>query len=236
MYAHGLLRMITWRQLGLQDAISPIISQLTLFHDHAILILILVITFVFYATLSLVLNRYKCRNIYEAQEIETVWTILPAVFLLFLALPSLRLLYLIDEVNNPSLTLKTIAHQWYWSYEYSDFLSLEFDSYMIPENELKFGQHRLLEVDNRVVLPIQAQVRIIVTSADVIHSWTIPRLGVKIDAIPGRLNQIGFSTPSPGVLYGQCSEICGANHRFIPIALEIVNYKAFNNWVSTITS
>lgn len=233
---NGLFSMITWRQFGLQDAISPIISQLTSFHDHAILILILVITFVFYATISLVLNKFKCRNIYEAQEIETVWTILPAVFLLFLALPSLRLLYLIDEVNTPSITLKTIAHQWYWRYEYSDFINVEFDSYIIPDKELLNGQHRLLEVDNRVVLPIQAQIRIIVTSADVIHSWAIPSLGVKIDAIPGRLNQIGFSTPSPGVLYGQCSEICGANHSFIPIALEIVNYETFNNWISNISS
>jgi cytochrome c oxidase subunit 2 len=130
----------------------------------------LVITFVLYATISLILNNYKCRNIYEAQEIETIWTILPAVFLLFLALPSLRLLYLIDEINTPSITLKTIAHQWYWTYEYSDFINIEFDSYMTPRSKLKFGQHRLLEVDNRVILPIKAQIRIIVTSADVIHS------------------------------------------------------------------
>ena len=224
--------MIIWRQIGLQDAISPVISQLTAFHDHAILILIIVITFVFYATISLLINRYKCRNIYEAQAIETVWTVLPACFLLFLALPSLRLLYLIDEVNTPRLTIKTVAHQWYWTYEYSDFINVEFDSYIIPESELIPGEHRLLEVDNRIVLPLDSQVRIMVTSSDVIHSWTIPRMGVKVDAIPGRLNQIGFTTPSPGVLYGQCSEICGANHSFIPIAIEVVDMDSWANWIS----
>ncbi len=228
--------MITWRQLGLQDATSPIISQITRFHDHAILILTLVITFVTYASITLITNAYKCRNVYEAQEIETVWTVLPALFLLLLALPRLRLLYLIDEITAPAITLKTIGHQWYWRYEYSDFLNLEFDSYITPENELLPGQHRLLEVDNRVILPIQTQIRIIVTAADVIHSWAIPRIGIKIDAIPGRLNQIGFSTPIPGILYGQCSEICGANHTFIPIALEIVNLKSFNNWILSISN
>lgn len=228
--------MIIWSQVGLQDAISPVISQLTAFHDHAMLVLVIVITFVFYATTSLVINKFKCRNIYEAQAIETVWTVLPAGFLLFLALPSLRLLYLIDEVNTPSLTIKTVAHQWYWTYEYSDFLRLEFDSYITPEDGLKSGEHRLLEVDNRIVLPVDSQVRILITSADVIHSWAIPRLGVKVDAIPGRLNQIGFTTPSPGVLYGQCSEICGANHRFIPIALEITRLESWANWVKHSTS
>jgi cytochrome c oxidase subunit 2 len=227
--------MITWNQLGLQDASSPLISQITGFHDHAILILTLIITFVTFATFSLIYNTYKCRNIYEAQEIETIWTLLPAIFLLFLALPSLRLLYLIDEVTTPAITIKTIGHQWYWRYEYSDFLNLEFDSYIIPEDELLPGQHRLLEVDNRVVLPIQTRIRIIITSADVIHSWAIPRIGIKIDAIPGRLNQVGFSTPMPGVLYGQCSEICGANHTFIPIALEIINLPSFNNWILSVT-
>jgi cytochrome c oxidase subunit 2 len=227
--------MITWRQFGLQDATSAIISQLTGFHDHAILILTLVITFVTYARTTLLINKYKCRNIYEAQEIEIVWTVLPAIFLLFLALPSLRLLYLIDELTSPAITLKTVGHQWYWSYEYSDFLNLEFDSYIIPEEELLPGQHRLLEVDNRVILPIKTQIRIIVTAADVIHSWAIPRIGIKIDAIPGRLNQIGFSTPTPGIIYGQCSEICGANHTFIPIALEVISLLDFNNWILSVT-
>lgn len=222
---------MTWGQLRFQDATSPIISQLIAFHDHAILVLTLVLTLVLYATIALISNSYKCRNIYEAQEIETIWTVLPAITLLFLALPSLRLLYLIDEVSSPSLTVKTIGHQWYWRYEYSDFAKLEFDSYILPEEDLHSGQFRLLETDNRTVLPIITEIRILVTAADVIHSWTVPRLGVKVDAIPGRLNQLGFTATRPGVFYGQCSEICGANHSFIPITLEFVNYSSFNNWI-----
>jgi len=224
--------MSAWGQLNFQDAASPLIVQLTAFHDHAILIATLVMAIVFFAFLSLLLNKYTCNNIFEAQEIETVWTILPAITLLFLALPSLRLLYLIDEVSNPSFTVKTIGHQWYWRYEYSDFYNIEFDSYMIPTEDLTDGQFRLLEVDNRCVLPIQTEIRIIITAADVIHSWAIPSLGVKIDGIPGRLNQLGLYIPRPGVYYGQCSEICGANHSFIPIAIETVDFAAFTNWIS----
>ena len=223
--------MATWGQLYFQDAASPIILQLISFHDHAILIITLIIAFVSYAIFSLITNKLICNNIFEAQEIETVWTILPAVILLFLALPSLRLLYLIDEVTDPSFTLKTIGHQWYWRYEYSDFSNVEFDSYIIPTDELKSGQFRLLEVDNRAVLPIQTEIRVLVTAADVIHSWTVPSLGVKVDAIPGRLNQLGLFISQPGVYYGQCSEICGANHSFMPIAIESVDFSSFTNWI-----
>lgn len=223
--------MRLWGQFGFPDAISPIIWQIIWFHDHAFLILLLVIIFVSVARISLINNTFTCRFIYDAQLIETVWTIVPALILILLALPSLRLLYLIDEISNPALTIKTIAHQWYWRYEYTDFGSVEFDSFILPESDLTPGQYRLLEVDNRTILPILSEIRIIITSADVIHSWAIPSLGVKVDAVPGRLNQIGFTTLIPGVFYGQCSEICGANHTFIPIALEIVNSSSFNNWV-----
>lgn len=228
--------MIVWNQLGLQEAASPVILQLTAFHDHAFLVLTLVITLIGYATFALLLNNFKSRTTLEAQEIETIWTILPAITLLFLALPSLRLLYLIDEVNDPSLTIKTIGHQWYWSYEYSDFVNIEFDSYIIPTSNLEKGIFRLLEVDNRTVIPINTEIRLIVTAADVIHSWAVPRIGVKADAIPGRLNQIGFFITKPGVYYGQCSEICGANHSFIPICLEVVDINSFNNWTSSYNS
>ncbi len=225
--------MPTWGQLGLQDAASPIIYILIGFHDHAIIILTLVTSIVGYALISLIINSITCRNISEAQEVETIWTILPAVILLFLAFPSLRILYLIDEVSQPAITLKAIGHQWYWSYEYSDFLNLQFDSYIIPTEDLKEGQYRLLEVDNRIVLPMFHEIRVLVTSADVIHAWTIPALGVKVDAVPGRLNQLGFTLNRPGVFYGQCSEICGSNHSFIPIAIESVDLKSFINWIKT---
>lgn len=227
--------MSTWSQLLLQDARSPTIFQLTIFHDHSILILTLIISIVFYFILSLLINSYSSRFTLEAQQIEIIWTVLPALILLFLALPSLRLLYLIDESPNPSIRLKTIGHQWYWSYEYSDFLNLEFDSYIIPDADLNRGDFRLLEVDNRAVLPIIVEIRTLVTAADVIHSWTVPSLGVKADGFPGRLNQLTFTITKPGVFFGQCSEICGANHSFIPIVIESTNIQSFINWVKTTT-
>jgi cytochrome c oxidase subunit 2 len=224
---------MTWGQLLFQDASSPIILQLISFHDHTLIILTLVITVVTYALYVIILNKFTNRYLIEAQHIETIWTILPAIILLFLALPSLRLLYLTDEIRNPSITLKAIGHQWYWRYEYTDFLDLEIDSYIIPTRDLSIGEFRLLEVDNRVVLPIQIEIRVLVTAADVIHAWTVPALGVKVDAVPGRLNQLGFTINQPGVFYGQCSEICGANHSFIPISIESVNTATFTNWVSS---
>nr|YP_009427782.1 cytochrome c oxidase subunit II [Maackia herderiana]ASU96533.1 cytochrome c oxidase subunit 2 [Maackia herderiana] len=223
--------MSLWGQLGFQDAASPLMEELIFFHDHAMMILIMIITLVGYAALSLMVNKFSCRSLVEGQAIETIWTILPAIILIFLALPSLRLLYLLDEVGNCNLTVKAIGHQWYWSYEYSDFLNLQFDSYMTPTNELNSGQFRLLEVDHRIVLPTNTDIRILATSADVIHSWAMPSLGVKADAIPGRLNQLSFYIKYPGVFYGQCSEICGANHSFMPIVVEATQLKTFMKWV-----
>jgi len=223
--------MSLWGQWGFQDAASPLIEELIFFHDHAMIILVMIISLVGYAAFSLILNTYTCRSLVEGQEIETIWTVIPAIILIFLALPSLRLLYLLDEVGDCRLTVKSIGHQWYWSYEYSDFLNIEFDSYMVPTNELERGDFRLLEVDHRVVLPTQTDIRVLVTSADVIHSWTVPSLGVKADAVPGRLNQLSFYVKYPGVFYGQCSEICGANHSFMPIVVEAVPLKNFMEWV-----
>lgn len=223
--------MPTWGHLSLQDRASPLIEQLIFFHDHVIIILTLITVLVGYIMGTLFFNKLTNRFLLEGQAIEIIWTVLPAIILVFIALPSLRLLYLLDEVNNPIITLKTVGHQWYWSYEYSDFLRVEFDSYIIPTNDLQPGDFRLLEVDNRTILPTQTQVRVLVTATDVIHSWTVPALGVKADAIPGRLNQTSFYINRPGVFYGQCSEICGTNHRFIPIAIEAVLSKHFLNWV-----
>lgn len=223
---------MTWGQLLFQDAASPIILQIISFHDLTLVILTLVISVVSYALLSIMTNSYTNRYLIEAQGIETIWTILPAIILLFLALPSLRLLYLTDELSQPGITLKAIGHQWYWRYEYSDFINVEMDSYITPLSDLLPGEFRLLEVDNRVVLPMHIEIRVLVTAADVIHSWTVPSLGVKVDAIPGRLNQLGFTIRQPGVFYGQCSEICGANHSFIPIAIESVNLKSFISWIT----
>nr|YP_492543.1 cytochrome c oxidase subunit II [Tritia obsoleta]ABB17318.1 cytochrome c oxidase subunit II [Tritia obsoleta] len=227
--------MSLWGQLGFQDAASPLMEELIFFHDHAMMILVMIITLVGYAALALMVNKYTCRSLVEGQAIETIWTIIPAFILIFLALPSLRLLYLLDEIGDCSLTVKSIGHQWYWSYEYSDYSNIEFDSYMVPTNELQPGDFRLLEVDHRVVLPTETDLRVLVTSADVIHSWTVPSLGVKVDAIPGRLNQLGFFIKYPGVFYGQCSEICGANHSFMPIVVEAVPLKNFLEWAVNVS-
>nr|YP_010946949.1 cytochrome c oxidase subunit II [Sigmella ectobioides]WGO57706.1 cytochrome c oxidase subunit II [Sigmella ectobioides] len=223
--------MTTWANMNLQDSASPIMEQLIYFHDHALMIIIMILTMVTYMMILLFNNKFINRQLLEGQMIEVAWTITPAIILVFIALPSLRLLYLMDEINNPSVTLKTIGHQWYWSYEYSDFLKTEFDSYMIPQNEMTINNFRLLDVDNRVTLPMNTFIRIIITAADVLHSWTIPSIGVKADATPGRLNQASFWFNRPGVFYGQCSEICGANHSFMPIVIESVSINMFTNWI-----
>nr|YP_002327421.1 cytochrome c oxidase subunit II [Eriocheir japonica]YP_002327434.1 cytochrome c oxidase subunit II [Eriocheir hepuensis]AYP64930.1 cytochrome c oxidase subunit II [Eriocheir sinensis]ACJ44949.1 cytochrome c oxidase subunit II [Eriocheir japonica]ACJ44962.1 cytochrome c oxidase subunit II [Eriocheir hepuensis]AYP64931.1 cytochrome c oxidase subunit II [Eriocheir sinensis]AYP64932.1 cytochrome c oxidase subunit II [Eriocheir sinensis] len=224
--------MATWAYLNFQDSASPLMEQLIFFHDHIMLVIVLIVTFVGYMMATLFFNSLINRYMLENQPIEVIWTSVPAFILIFIALPSLRLLYLLDEVNNPSMTLKTIGHQWYWSYEYSDFLQVEFDSYMVPSNELEMSGFRLLDVDNRTVLPMNTQIRVLITAADVIHSWTVPSLGIKADAIPGRLNQSSFLINRPGLFYGQCSEICGANHSFMPIVIESTSINSFLNWIS----
>lgn len=224
--------MARWGQLGFQDGASPLIEQLIFFYDHAMFVLVIITILVFYVGVYLLNNKYTSRYLLEGQQIEIIWTILPAIILVFLALPSLRLLYLLDEVNDPVLSLKVVGRQWYWSYEYSDFIDLRFDSYIIPEEDLTPGIFRLLEVDHRTVIPYGVRVRTLITARDVIHSWTVPSLGVKADAIPGRLNQLRFLINHPGVFYGQCSEICGANHSFIPIVVEATNISSFINWVN----
>nr|UPI55366.1 cytochrome c oxidase subunit II [Manocoreus sp.] len=225
--------MATWGNLGLQDAMSPLMEQLIFFHDHTLMILLMITILVAYIMIMLTTNKYINRNLLEGQTIEFIWTLMPAVTLIFIALPSLHLLYLIDEVNNPLLTLKSIGHQWYWSYEYSDFNNIEFDSYMKPTNDLMDNEFRLLDVDNRVVLPMNIQIRVLVTAADVLHSWAVPALGVKIDAVPGRLNQGSFKINRPGLMYGQCSEICGANHSFMPIVIESIPSSNFIKWLNS---
>lgn len=226
--------MTTWSALGIQDRNSPIIEQLNFFHDHSLLILILVTSLVGYLIGILFFNKLNNRFLLHGQTIEIIWTILPAIVLLFIAFPSLRILYLLDEINSPSISIKTIGHQWYWSYEYSDFKNIEFDSYIIPSNEINIDAFRLLDVDNRIILPINNQIRVLVTATDVLHSWTVPSLGVKIDANPGRLNQTNFFINRPGLYYGQCSEICGANHSFMPIVIERTPTNYFIKWISNI--
>nr|QNN90449.1 cytochrome c oxidase subunit II [Parophasma galinieri] len=227
--------MANHSQLTFQDASSPIMEELMQFHDHALMVALAICSLVLYV-LTLVLTGKLTSNTTDAQAIELIWTILPAAVLIMLALPSLRILYMMDEINEPALTLKAIGHQWYWSYEYTDFKDLTFDSYMTPTTDLPLGHFRLLEVDHRVIVPAESPVRIIVTADDVLHSWAVPSLGVKTDAIPGRLNQTSFLANRTGIFYGQCSEICGANHSFMPIVVESVPLANFEGWSSLLSS
>ena len=210
-------------------------EELVLLHDFINTILIFIITFVGLIMALILSNTFINQNLLESQIVECVWTVIPAVILIQIALPSLLLLYMLDESIDSVLSIKVVGHQWYWRYEYSDFWSLggsaqlEFDAYMGTEGEGR--DFRLLDVDNRTVIPLRAHIRMLISSADVLHAWTVPALGVKADAVPGRLNQLKFFAQRPGIFFGQCSEICGANHRFIPIVVEVVNTRSFLSWI-----
>jgi len=230
-------------QLGFQDGASPAFEGIVELHDQIQFYLTIILLGVVWILSSVILNFNSNTNkiIYKYHNhgtlIELIWTITPALVLVAIAFPSFKLLYLIDEVIDPAMTIKALGHQWYWSYEYSDFVnekgeSIEFDSYMVPEAELEPGQLRLLEVDNRVVVPIGTHIRFIVTAADVIHSFAVPSLGLKIDSIPGRLNQTSTLIEREGVYYGQCSEICGVWHGFMPIVIEAVSLEKYLAWLN----
>ena len=182
-------------------------------------------------------NNKVASNVVHGTTIELVWTIVPSLILIMIAIPSFALLYSMDEVIDPAITLKVIGHQWYWSYEYSDYNTSEedtiaFDAYMIPEDDLELGQLRLLEVDNRVILPTNTHIRVLITSTDVVHAWAIPSLGIKCDAYPGRLNQVNTFIKREGIFHGQCSELCGVNHGFMPIVVEAVSLNDYVSWVA----
>lgn len=220
--------MSTWGSIYFQNGVSPVMEQLIFFHDHTIMVMIIIIILVGYVLVNSCFNKYYNLGLFEGQELERIWTVLPAIFLFFIAFPSLRLLYLIEEREFYDITVKVLGHQWYWSYEYSDLGFKRFDSYMVADEERLF---RLLNVDNYLIIPYKINVRIIISRVDVIHSWTIPSLGIKADAVPGRLNQLSIIFNRIGLFRGQCSEICGANHRFIPIIISVVPQIEFlKNW------
>ena len=221
-----------WNNIYFQDRAAPLIAQLHNFHDHTIVIISFIIVFVLIWTLFAFRSLHSSRFLLDHQTAESVWTVIPIVFLLAIAIPSISLVYLLDATKDREVIIKIIANQWFWSYEFSDFSSVQFDSYIIAEDSLKPGLPRLLEVDNRLTLPFWTNLRFLISATDVIHSWAVPSLGIKVDAIPGRLNQASTFLDRPGVFYGQCSEICGANHRFIPIVIESVSPKHFSNFIS----
>ncbi|WP_371821876.1 cytochrome c oxidase subunit II [Skermanella sp. TT6] len=223
-------------QLGLQASASPVKEQLTDFHN-LLLVVITGITLLVLALLIYVMVRFNAKanpnptRTSHNTILEVAWTVLPVVILVVIAVPSFKVLYFMDKAENAEMTLKVIGHQWFWEYQYPDHEDLTFSSYMIPDDEIQPGQRRLLEVDNRIVLPVDTNIRIIVTAGDVLHSWAMPSLGIKKDAIPGRLNETWARIDREGVYYGQCSEICGTNHGYMPIAIEAVSKERFAQWL-----
>lgn len=227
-----------------QDCATPQMEALIELHDHIMFYLFIILLAVSWIILSLILNfvnnKLLISNKYlnHGTLIELIWTITPALILILIAFPSFKLLYLMDEVTDPSMSILAEGHQWYWSYQYPDFLNndnefIEFDSYLIPESDLENGALRMLEVDNRVILPELTHVRFIVNSLDVIHSFACPSLGIKCDAYPGRLNQFSILINRKGTFYGQCSEICGILHSSMPIVIESVSLEKFLSWLET---
>ena len=225
-------------QVNFQEAATPLMEQITSFHD-LLLIIITVITLFVLALLAIVIFRFNERanpnpsRTTHNTTIEVLWTVIPVVILVAIAVPSFKLLYKSDVIPKVDMTIKATGHQWYWNYEYVDHGNFSFDANMIATEDLKQGQLRLLETDNRVVVPVDAIVRVQVTAADVLHSWTVPAFGRKIDAVPGRLNEIWFGpVKNEGVYYGQCSELCGKDHAYMPITVKVVSQDAYATWLS----
>nr|YP_010990606.1 cytochrome c oxidase subunit II [Suva longipenna]WOW98933.1 cytochrome c oxidase subunit II [Suva longipenna] len=220
--------MPLWKKFNNMETSSPLMEQLTFFNDTTMLV-ISTITIITFIMMSLTLsNKLSTRNTMDNQPIEILWTILPSMILLTIAIPSLKIIYIMEEIYNPTITIKTMGHQWYWTYEYSDSKQIEMESYMEKKESESF---RLLDVDNHTILPMLTKIRMIISSTDVLHSWTVPTIGVKMDAVPGRLNQTMISIDKPGLFYGQCSEICGTNHSFMPITIESINMNNFIKWI-----
>jgi cytochrome c oxidase subunit 2 len=243
-------------QYSFQDPATAIMEGIIDFHHDLMVVLIFISALVSWILLVIIYNFQETKQngqlslnmsdlmISHHTLLEIVWTIIPSFILLSIAIPSFALLYSMDEIIFPELTIKVIGRQWYWTYEYSDntirptktgvlFPKKQYDSVMISVEDLKKGELRLLEVDKTLVLPIKTHVRVLVSAADVLHSWAVPALGCKIDAVPGRLNQISLYIKRPGVFYGQCSEICGVNHAFMPIVVHAVSYLDFLIWRKT---
>jgi cytochrome c oxidase subunit 2 len=228
--------------LYFQDGATPSFEGIVDLHNRIMFYLVVILFGVSWVMLSIMWNFNKSENklvyryLNHGTLIELIWTVGPALVLVAIAFPSFKLLYLMDEVIDPAMTVKVTGHQWYWEYEYADFLNEEnetinFDSYMKDEASLEEGELRMLEVDNAVVLPIDTHIRFIITGADVLHDWAVPALALKVDAAPGRLNQASVIIERTGYFYGQCSEICGVLHSSMPIKIEAVEVEKFFSWL-----
>jgi cytochrome c oxidase subunit 2 len=231
----GLGQPSPW-QLGLQPAGTPVMDDITWFHDFLLYLITAIVIFVL-VLLLIVMVRFNTRANPTPSKtthntlIEVLWTVVPVLILVAIAVPSFRLLFFQQTIPQADLTVKATGKQWFWSYSYPDNGKFEFDSLMLQDNERKVDQPRLLAVDNELVVPVNKVIRVLVTGADVIHSFAVPSFGIKIDAIPGRLNETWFKAAREGVYYGQCSELCGKDHAFMPIAVRVVSERDFTAWV-----
>ena len=224
-------------QMGLQPAATPLMQSIDDLHDILLVIITLITLFVLGLLLYVMWRFRESKNPTPTRTthnttVEVLWTVIPVVILVLIAIPSFKLLYYSDTIPKADLTVKAIGHQWYWSYEYPDHGNFTFDATILADDELKEGQPRLLEVDNRIVVPVDKVVRVQVTADDVLHAWAVPAFGIKIDGVPGRLNELWFKAERTGVYYGQCSELCGVNHGFMPIRVDVVTDQEFNAWIS----
>ncbi len=226
---------VPW-QIDFQEAATPVMAQVQDFNTTISVVIVLINWFVILLLVYVMWRFNAKRNPTPSKTthntlIEVVWTMAPIMILIIIAVPSFRLLYFQDRAVDAEMTIKAIGNQWYWTYEYPDHGGFTFDALMIPDDEIGPGQVRLLETDNRIVVPVDTSIRLLVTADDVIHAWTIPAFGIKVDAVPGRLNETWFRIEREGVYYGQCSELCGRLHGFMPIAVEAVSKQAFTGWV-----
>ena len=225
-------------QLGFQDAHSPTMERIISLNDILFWICVAISVFVIGLMAYIFLRFNRKRNptpkkFSHNSLIEVIWTVVPVIILVAIAVPSLRLLFYMDTTDDPEMTIKAIGHQWYWSYEYPDLgEDISFDAVMLQEDELEDGQPRLLATDETVVVPVDTNIRLLVTAGDVIHAWTIPSFGIKIDAIPGRVNEGWFRVDTEGIYYGQCSELCGRDHAFMPIQVKAVSKEEYAEWAA----
>ncbi|MDC0033381.1 cytochrome c oxidase subunit II [Alphaproteobacteria bacterium] len=225
-------------QYKFQPAVTPVMGRIDEVHQLLLVIISLIIVFVL-GLLIYTMVKFSARNnpvpsrTTHNTMIEMLWTVVPVIILVIIAVPSFKLLYYADVVPKADMTIKATGSQWYWSYQYPDHGKFSFQSNLIPDNELKKGQKRLLDTDTSVVVPVNAIVQVLVTADDVLHAWAIPAFGVKIDAVPGRLNETWFKATKEGTYYGQCSELCGIKHGFMPIRVDVVSKSNFDVWVAT---
>lgn len=225
-------------QLGLQESATPVMTQLVFMHDWVLMPIITIITLFVLGLLLWVMIRYNAGSNPTPSKfthnfaIEVAWTLIPVAILVVISLYSFPLLYKQDRIPEADMTVKAIGSSWYWSYEYPDHDDISITALMVPEEELKEGQPRLLATDENMVVPVNATVRVQVTSTDVLHAWAVPAFGIKMDAVPGRLNETWFRAEREGMFYGQCSELCGKDHAYMPIAVEVVSQEKFDEWVT----